>query len=246
MTDLASSAVSSPLDVVMIALDRDTVAENLALVKLLEPTGVRFFKVGMSLYYQAGLPLVKELKAQGCRVFLDLKLHDIPNTVGRTTRTLLEAGVDLLNVHALGGMAMLQAATAAKGDRHPDTALLGVTILTSHGQGVLNDELRILHPVADQVVHLARLTQQAELQGVVCSPLEAGAITQACGSSFLKVTPGIRLPDETAGDQVRTATPLQALAMGATHLVIGRPVYASPDPVGAVERLRQHLATAGG
>lgn len=235
----------SPL---IIALDRDTPAANLTLVDQLQPAGVTFFKVGISLYYQAGLPLVKELKARGCQVFLDLKLHDIPNTVARTTRILLEEGVDLLNVHALGGSAMMQAAAAEielfrsiGAAKHSGTALLAVTILTSHGQPVLDHELRIPHPIADEVLHLARLTKAAGLQGVVCSPLEAGAIAEACGPEFLRVTPGIRMPDDIAGDQTRTATPAQAMAMGSTHLVIGRPVYASPDPVGAVERIVRSL-----
>jgi orotidine-5'-phosphate decarboxylase len=239
---------SLPSCKLFLALDLPTVEANLSLVQRLKPLGLSHVKVGMSLFYLGGLPLLNTLAEEGLSVFLDLKLHDIPSTVGRTTYTLIRAGARFLNVHALGGLAMMQAAAeaahqAASEEGLPPATLIAVTVLTSHSQPSLNSELGLAGSVEQSALRLAGVAKQAGLQGVVCSPLEAAAITQACGREFLKVTPGIRLP-EAAGsdDQTRMASPAGALQAGATHLVVGRPVYAAPNPEQAFSDLLGAMA----
>lgn len=228
-------------DRLIVALDVANAEQALALVDLLMPLGIRFFKVGMSLFYQEGLGLVRMLKHRDCRVFVDLKLHDIPNTVGRTVDVLLRGGVDFLNVHASGGSGMMRAARQAA-DRvtteRPDIdpVLLGVTMLTSLNNTIAEQELNLSVSVEDHVVHLAMLSLKSGLQGVVCSPQEAPGVMACCGHQFYCVTPGIRLPERTTrgqDDQVRIATPALALKNGATHLVVGRPIYEADDPAEA-------------
>lgn len=196
-----------------------------------------YLKVGMELFYGAGPELVASLKQRGYKVFLDLKLHDIPNTVGSTMRVLSELGVDMVNLHASGGSAMMRA--ALEGLTRPDGSrplLLGVTQLTSTGKQMMNEELGILGEVQDSVANLARLAEEAGLDGVVCSPREARVVKDACGEDFLTVTPGIRFKDAAADDQVRVMTPEDARRGGSDFIVVGRPITQAPDPQAAYDR----------
>ena len=226
---------------IFIALDMSE-SKALTLVKQLLPLGLTHYKVGMSLFYEAGLPFINTLQALGATVFVDLKLHDIPSTVARTTRTLVRHGVGFLNVHTLGGAHMMEAAVEAARDeaqqqRFDTPTVIGVTLLTSHTQATITRELRIPHQLEHQVDHLAALAKQAGLDGVVCSAWEAERVRECCGSEFLRVTPGIRVVGDETGDQSRIATPSKAFALGATHLVIGRSVYDSIDPVKTAQSL---------
>jgi orotidine-5'-phosphate decarboxylase len=236
-------------DKLIVALDLPTLAENLALVATLRPHGLTHVKVGMSLFYEAGPSIIQHLKALGLQVFVDLKLHDIPNTVARTVEVLLRNGATLLNVHAQGGLTMMQQAqtqnlTIAKETGLPPANIIAVTLLTSFTPDALKTDLQQPHLTPQQYVeHLAKLTQQAGLAGVVCSAQEAGFITQTCGADFLKITPGIRLTENTANtdDQARVLTPTLALQQGATHLVVGRPIYTTPNPVEPFLRILEEM-----
>jgi orotidine-5'-phosphate decarboxylase len=241
-------------DKLIVALDLPTLAENLALVEALRPHGLTHVKVGMSLFYEAGPRIIQHLKQLGLLVFVDLKLHDIPNTVARTVEVLVSNGATLLNVHAQGGLGMMQQAQArnlavAEASGNLPATIIAVTLLTSFTPDALQADLHQPHLTPQQyVVHLAKLTQQAGLAGVVCSAQEAGLIEHACGTAFLKVTPGIRLAEgTTAGgsdDQARVLTPTLALQQGATHLVVGRPIYASPNPVEPFLRILDEMNQA--
>jgi len=233
----------SPQQRLIVALDVPTAADALTLVTTLTPAGLAVVKVGMSLFYKAGLPLVVELQAQGLTVFVDLKLHDIPSTVARTTAVLLEGGVRWLNVHTLGGQSMMQEtmATVAKLGLQAEATVLGVTLLTSHTAETLPNELGIDRPLEPMVAHLAQQAKLAGLSGVVCSAKEAGAIAQQQGAHFLRVCPGIRLPEDAVGDQARVLTPQRALEAGATHLVVGRPIYGASSPLKAYQALLAHF-----
>lgn len=198
-----------------------------------------YLKVGMELFYGAGPQLVRRLKDDGYQVFLDLKLHDIPNTVGRTMSVLSDLQVDMVNLHASGGRSMME--YALEGLTRPDGTrplLIAVTQLTSTSQQMLEEELLIDHPVDQVVAHYAKNAQAAGLDGVVCSPREVRAVKDACGSSFLTVTPGVRFADGDLADQVRVATPASAREDGSDYIVVGRPVTAAPDPLAAYLRLR--------
>ena len=196
-----------------------------------------FVKIGMELYYSAGPDIVREIKARGHRVFLDLKLHDIPNTVKKAMKVLSELDVDMTNVHASGTVAMMKAAveglTRADGTR---PLLIAVTQLTSTSEDTMQRELLIDASIDDTIVHYARNAREAGLDGVVCSPLEAGMVKAACGDGFLAVTPGIRFADAAADDQVRITTPARAREIGSDYIVVGRPITAAPDPVAAYKR----------
>ena len=202
-------------------------------------TGPRkpFVKIGMELFYSAGPDIVREIKARGHKIFLDLKLHDIPNTVKKAMRVLSELDVDMTNVHAAGTVAMMKA--AVEGLTRPDGTrplLIAVTQLTSTSEEAMQNELLIGAGINETIVKYARNAKEAGLDGVVCSPLEAGMVKAACGSAFLAVTPGIRFADAAADDQVRITTPSRAREIGSDYIVVGRPITAAPDPVAAYHR----------
>ncbi|MBO5544149.1 MAG: orotidine-5'-phosphate decarboxylase [Oscillospiraceae bacterium] len=195
-----------------------------------------FLKIGMELFYAAGPSLVRKLKEEGYSVFLDLKLHDIPNTVRSAMRVLAGLGVDMVNVHAAGTRAMMEAAREGLGS---ETKLLAVTQLTSTDEARMRKELLIVHPLEEVVLHYARNAAAAGLDGVVCSPLEAAGVHGACGEGFLTVTPGIRFATDAVGDQVRVTTPAMARELGSDYIVVGRPITRAADPVAAWEQCRR-------
>ena len=196
-----------------------------------------FIKIGMELYYAEGPQIVRELKARGHQIFLDLKLHDIPNTVKKAMAVLSRLDVDMTNLHAGGTKAMMEA--ALEGLTRPDGTrpiLIAVTQLTSTSPEAMKQDLLIDAPMAEVVMHYAQNAKEAGLDGVVCSPLEAEAVHNRCGKSFVTVTPGVRFADGDKGDQVRVMTPEQAKKIGSDYIVVGRPITAAEDPVAAYER----------
>ncbi len=196
-----------------------------------------FVKIGMELFYAEGPDIVRQLKARGHRIFLDLKLHDIPNTVRKAMAVLSRMDVDMVNLHAAGTCDMMRA--AVEGLTRPDGTrpiLLAVTQLTSTDRERMNSDILIPGEVADCVRHYALCAKQSGLDGVVCSPLEAAMVKQACGKDFLCVTPGIRFADSDKGDQARVTTPAMARQMGSDCIVVGRPITAASDPVAAYRR----------
>ena len=196
-----------------------------------------FVKIGMELFYGAGPDIVRKIKDRGHPIFLDLKLHDIPNTVKKTMTVLRDLGADICNLHAAGTIAMMEA--ALEGLTRPDGSrplLIAVTQLTSTDQAALEQELWIQRPMKDVVMHYAGNARKAGLDGVVCSPLEAAAVHAACGEDFLTVTPGVRFADGDVGDQKRVMTPAEARKAGSDYIVVGRPITAAEDPVAAYER----------
>ena len=196
-----------------------------------------FVKIGMELFYAAGPEIVKEIKKRGHKIFLDLKLHDIPNTVMKSMKVLSNLDVDMTNLHAAGTAAMMEA--AIKGLTREDGTrpiLIAVTQLTSTSEERMRDELLIDHPIDRVVMHYAMNAQKAGLDGVVCSPLEAKKVHEICGSSFVTVTPGVRFADGDVGDQVRVMTPAQAKEIGSDYIVVGRPITQAEDPVAAYRR----------
>ena len=201
-----------------------------------------YLKIGMELYYAEGPEIVREVKRRGHKVFLDLKLHDIPNTVLRAMRALSGLGVDMCNLHAAGTVAMMQA--ALEGLTRPDGTrpiLLAVTQLTSTTEQRMRDEILIDRPLPEVVASYAQNAQRAGLDGVVCSPLESGIVHSACGNDFMTVTPGIRFADGEVGDQARITTPRQAKELGSTYIVVGRPITQAADPVAAYRRCMQEF-----
>ena len=196
-----------------------------------------FVKIGMELFYAEGPDIVREIKKRGHKIFLDLKLHDIPNTVKKAMAVLSRLDVDMCNLHAAGTITMMEAAreglTRADGTR---PILLAVTQLTSTSEERMHEDLLIEGKIGDVVVHYAQNARKAGLDGVVCSPLEAGMVKAACGKEFLTVTPGIRFADGAVGDQVRVTTPVQAREIGTDFIVVGRPITAAEDPVAAYKR----------
>ena len=196
-----------------------------------------FVKIGMELFYAEGPAIVRELKARGHRIFLDLKLHDIPNTVKKAMAVLSGLDVDICNLHASGTIAMMEA--ALEGLTRPDGTrplLIAVTQLTSTDQTRMENDLLIHAPIDEVVLHYAKNAKAAGLDGVVCSPLEARKVHDACGESFLTVTPGVRFADGDVGDQKRVTTPAKAKEIGSDYIVVGRPITAAPDPVAAYRR----------
>ena len=196
-----------------------------------------FVKIGMELYYAEGPEIVRQIKARGHKIFLDLKLHDIPNTVKKAMAVLSGLDVDICNLHAAGTKAMMQA--ALEGLTRPDGTrplLIAVTQLTSTDQESMERDLLIREPIDQVVMHYAKTAKEAGLDGIVCSPLEAGKVHQACGSDFITVTPGVRFADGDVGDQKRVMTPAQANQIGSDYIVVGRPITAAADPVAAYNR----------
>ena len=196
-----------------------------------------FVKIGMELFYAEGPAIVRELKARGHKIFLDLKLHDIPNTVKKAMAVLSGLDVDICNLHASGTIAMMEAAleglTRSDGTR---PLLIAVTQLTSTDQERMEKDLLIHAPIDEVVLHYARNAKTAGLDGVVCSPLEARKVHDACGADFLTVTPGVRFADGDVGDQKRVTTPAKAKEIGSDYIVVGRPITAAADPVAAYRR----------
>ena len=221
---------------VIIACDFPSAAEVYSFLDLFQGRKL-FVKIGMELFYAEGPQIVREIKKRGHRIFLDLKLHDIPNTVKSAMKVLRDLDVDICNVHATGTCAMMRA--AAQGLTREDGSrplLIAVTQLTSTDQEALTNELLIEKPMADVVMSYAKNALSAGLDGVVCSPLEAAAVHDACGKDFLTVTPGIRFADSDVGDQKRVMTPEKAREAGSDFIVVGRPVTRAADPVAAYER----------
>ena len=196
-----------------------------------------FVKIGMELYYAEGPAIVKGIKARGHKIFLDLKLHDIPNTVKKAMAVLSKLDVDITNLHAAGATAMMQG--ALEGLTRPDGTrplLIAVTQLTSTDQEAMEKDLLINHPIDQVVMHYAETAKNAGLDGIVCSPLEAGKVHDRCGKNFLTITPGVRFADGDIGDQKRVMTPAAAKEIGSDYIVVGRPITAAADPVAAYER----------
>ena len=196
-----------------------------------------FVKIGMELYYAEGPAIVRQIKARGHKIFLDLKLHDIPNTVKKAMAVLRNLDVDITNLHAAGTTAMMRGAleglTREDGTR---PLLIAVTQLTSTDQESMERDILIREPIDQVVMHYATTAKNAGLDGIVCSPLEAGKVHDTCGKDFLTITPGVRFADGDAGDQKRVMTPAQAKQIGSDYIVVGRPITAAADPVAAYER----------
>ena len=196
-----------------------------------------FVKIGMELYYAEGPAIVRAIKERGHKIFLDLKLHDIPNTVKKAMKVLSNLDVDICNLHAAGTTAMMEAAleglTREDGSR---PLLIAVTQLTSTDQQSMEQDLLIHEPIDQVVMHYAKTAKNAGLDGIVCSPLEAGKVHEVCGKGFITVTPGVRFADGETGDQKRVMTPAQAKENGSDYIVVGRPITAASDPVAAYER----------
>ena len=223
---------------VIVACDFASAQQTLAFLDRFNGCGRRpFVKIGMELYYAEGPAIVREIKARGHKIFLDLKLHDIPNTVKKAMAVLSRLDVDLCNLHAAGTREMMTA--ALEGLTRPDGTrplLIAVTQLTSTDQTALERDLLIHAPIDEVVLHYAQTARDAGLDGVVCSPLEAEKVHARCGAQFLTVTPGVRFADGDRGDQKRVMTPAQAKTAGSDYIVVGRPITAAADPVAAYKR----------
>ena len=221
---------------VIIALDFDSKATTLAFLDQFTEEKP-FVKIGMELYYAEGPAIVREIKERGHKIFLDLKLHDIPTTVKKAMSVLRELDVDMTNLHAAGTKAMMEAAleglTRADGTR---PLLIAVTQLTSTSQERMTADLLIEKPLDEVVMHYAKCAADSGLAGVVCSPLEAGKVHEVCGKDFVTVTPGVRFADGDVGDQVRVTTPAKAKEIGSDYIVVGRPITQAADPVAAYRR----------
>ena len=221
---------------VIIACDFSSTEETFAFLDRFEEEKP-FVKIGMELFYTAGPQIVREIKARGHRIFLDLKLHDIPNTVKKAMRVLSALDADIVNLHAAGTRAMMEA--ALEGLTRPDGSrplLIAVTQLTSTDQQRMESELLIDRPLEEVVMAYAKNASLAGLDGVVCSPLEAGKVHEVCGADFLTVTPGVRCAEGEKGDQKRVTTPAEARRLGSDYIVVGRPITQAADPVAAYRR----------
>lgn len=227
---------------IIVALDFASVDEALAFTKTISPNQCRL-KVGLELYTLAGAAFVRELIARGFDVFLDLKFHDIPNTVERACRQATSLGVWMLTVHCLGGRKMLEAARRGVGEGTGRPHLVGVTLLTSHDAATVR-EIGLNDEISQQVMSLARLAKTSGLDGVVCAPPEAGSLRAHLGPEFVLVTPGIRPAGSEAGDQQRVLTPAQAIAQGSDFLVVGRPITRATDARAALAAIEREIATA--
>ena len=221
---------------VIIACDFSSKEETLAFLDKF--SGKKpYVKIGMELFYAEGPEIVREIKARGHQIFLDLKLHDIPNTVKKSMSVLSRLDVDMVNLHAAGTRAMMEAAlegvTRLDGSR---PLVIAVTQLTSTSQERMQEELLISAPIDETVMHYAANAEKAGLDGVVCSPMEAGKVHETCGKQFLTVTPGIRFADGDKGDQVRVTTPAGAKALGSDYIVVGRPITQAEDPAAVWQR----------
>ncbi len=221
---------------VIVACDFSSAGETLAFLDMFREKKP-FVKIGMELFYAEGPSIVRQIKERGHKIFLDLKLHDIPNTVKKAMAVLARLDVDLCNVHAAGTKEMM--AAALEGLTRPDGTrplLIAVTQLTSTDQSSLENDLMIHAPMAQVVTHYAKTARDAGLDGVVCSPLEAEKVHASCGKAFLTVTPGVRFAEGDMGDQKRVMTPAQAKNVGSDYIVVGRPITAAADPVAAYSR----------
>ncbi|WP_036745775.1 orotidine-5'-phosphate decarboxylase [Paenibacillus sp. UNC451MF] len=229
----------------MVALDYPGAAEARQLIEALKGIPC-YMKVGMQLFYSAGPQFVASLKEQGYKVFLDVKMHDIPNTVKGGSESVTRLGVDMFNVHAAGGKQMMEAALEgvdkALNGGTSKPIVIGVTQLTSTSLAVMNEEIGIAGSVEEAVIRYAQLAQSAGLHGVVASPLEVTRIKEACGTEFVTVTPGIRPAGAAIGDQSRVMTPAEAFAQGTDFVVIGRPITAAEDPRSALEAIIQSVS----
>lgn len=221
---------------VIVALDFPTRERTLAFLDCFTEEKP-FVKIGMELYYAEGPAIVREIKARGHKIFLDLKLHDIPNTVKRAMAVLSGLDVDMTNLHAAGTKAMMEAAleglTRSDGTR---PLLIAVTQLTSTSQERMEEDLLIHEPMDNVVMHYAHCAAESGLDGVVCSPLESGKVHECCGRKFLTVTPGVRFSGGDAGDQSRITTPARARELGSDYIVVGRPITQAADPIAAYRR----------
>jgi orotidine-5'-phosphate decarboxylase len=220
---------------VIIACDFSTKAETLAFLDQFTEKKP-FVKIGMELYYSEGPEIVKEIKKRGHKIFLDLKLHDIPNTVYKATKNIGRLNVDMTNVHAAGGVEMMRKARLALDEVNKDTILLAVTILTSTSEEAMQQELLINSSLNDTVIKYANNAKEAGLEGVVCSPLEASLIKESCGKEFVTVTPGIRFSSNSTDDQKRVTTPAKAKEIGSDYIVVGRSITNADNPVEAYNR----------
>lgn len=239
-----TDALPSARDRILAALDFDNAADAMALTRSLGGS-VGGVKVGLELVNAAGFDIFDRLRDAGAeRIFYDAKFHDIPNTVAGAVRAAARRGVWMVNIHASGGSAMLRAAREAANTVENPPLLIGVTVLTSINTPTLNQDLRVPGDVASQVVHLARLSKDAGLDGVVASPQEVAAIRAACGAEFVTVIPGIRPAGVAVNDQARVATPGSAVQAGAHYLVVGRAITAAPDPKSAADAIAQEIADA--
>ena len=221
---------------VIIALDIDSTDKALTFLDRFT-VEKPFVKIGMELYFSQGPAIIREIKERGHKIFLDLKLHDIPNTVKRSMACLSGMDIDMVNLHAAGTKAMMEA--ALEGVTRPDGSrplVIAVTQLTSTSQERMESDLLIHAPIDQVVLHYAKCARDAGLDGIVCSPLEAGKVHEACGETFLTVTPGVRFADGDVGDQVRVTTPEKAKEIGSDYIVVGRPVTQAADPVAAYRR----------
>ncbi len=221
---------------VIVACDFDSAEKTLAFLDNFKGRKP-FVKIGMELFYAAGPQIVRDIKARGHKIFLDLKLHDIPNTVKKAMAVLSGLDVDICNLHAGGTVAMMQA--ALEGLTRPDGTrplLIAVTMLTSTDQAAMENDLWIEKPLPEVVMHYAENAKKAGLDGVVCSPLESPVVHERCGAEFLTVTPGVRFADGAVGDQKRVTTPARAKELGSDYIVVGRPITQAEDPVAAYER----------
>jgi orotidine-5'-phosphate decarboxylase len=224
---------------VIIACDFSSAEETLAFLDKFKEEKP-FVKIGMELFYAGGPQIVREIKARGHKIFLDLKLHDIPNTVRKAMKVLSNLDVDICNVHAAGTGRMMEAAlegaTRADGSR---PLVIAVTQLTSTDQETMEKDILIKEPIDEVVMKYAETTKKAGLDGIVCSPLEAGKVHERCGRDFLTITPGVRFADGDKGDQKRVMTPAQAKEIGSDYIVVGRPITQAEDPVAAYRRCVQ-------
>ena len=227
----------------IIALDFSSHAEVQAFLDLFPPEETLFVKVGMELFYQEGPAIIKLIKSRGHSIFLDLKLHDIPNTVEGAMKGIAKLGVDMINVHAAGGSQMIKAALKGLREGTPEgkaiPKLIAVTQLTSTSESAMKEEQLITVSLLESVVHYAVMAMNAGADGVVCSPLEAQVVAAATKPAFLRVTPGIRPESHDHQDQVRVATPSMARQIGSTHIVVGRPITKAEDPVKAYHQIEK-------
>lgn len=233
-----------PEDRIIVPLDVSTTEEAIALIERLP--GVSFWKVGLELFVSVGAPIVQQLKERQKQIFLDLKFHDIPNTVVGACRAAATYGVDLITVHAAAGRDALKAAQTAVHDQavqigYTPPKLIAITLLTSLDARSLAFDLKVPLELSDYVLQMALLAQESGLSGVVCSPQEASQLRTICGDEFLLVCPGVRPSWAASGDQRRSLTPAQAVKAGADYLVIGRPITAAQDPLAAFQRICEEL-----
>ncbi|MDR0397228.1 MAG: orotidine-5'-phosphate decarboxylase [Oscillospiraceae bacterium] len=237
---------ANPRDVI-VPLDFPTKSEAMRYLDLFDAEGERpFVKIGMELFYAEGLSIVRETAARGLKIFLDIKVCDIPNTAKGAMASLAGLPIDIVNCHALGGLEMMRWAREGLESRGGSPPLLvGVTVLTSISEAMLNAELGIPDTVNNTALRLARLAKAAGLGGVVCAPGEAGLVHQACGDDFITITPGVRFPDADTIDQQRAASPIDARRFGSDYIVVGRPISKAANPVQAYRRYRNAFLGIG-